>query len=90
MKKWCCFLFSLLLLAATAGAGQWVDLTASTAPPSVEVAEAAGSRVLLDCQINGFEQSEIIINGESYQVIGLAKEGRIWEKGDPELPVLNR
>lgn len=90
MRKLSCLLFALLLLASFAWAGQWVNLTAYTQPTSIQVLESSDSRILLDCQVNGYDQDEISINGEKYSFIGLPDEGRLWVKGDPELPRLCR
>ena len=90
MKKLASLLCALLLLSSFAWAGQWVNLTPYTQPAEVKATASTDSRTLLDCQVNGYFQADISINGENFAFIGLEDESRIWIKGAPELPRLCR
>ncbi len=90
MKKIYCLLISLLLLTSLSWSAQWVELAASPEPVAVKLLESSDSRIQLNYQLNGFERDEVIINGETYAVIGLDSESRLWLKGNPELPRLCR
>ncbi len=90
MKKICCLLCSLLLLATLAYAGDWVSLTAYQQPTVTRVLESTDSRILLEYQVNGYYQERILIQGEEYSLIGLESESRLWEAGNPDLPRLCR
>jgi hypothetical protein len=90
MKK-CLFLVaSLVLMAGMANAGGWVQLTASTAPPAVQVQESALDRTLLRFQINGYDQEDFLLNGETFILPALDGEAFTWQTGYPELPRMNR
>ena len=90
MKKICCLLCSLLLLATLSSAGEWVSLTTYQQATSTQVLESSDSRILLDYQVNGYYQEKIFIQGEEYRLIGLERESRIWEAGKTDLPRLCR
>ncbi len=87
MRKIYCLLIPLFLLASISGAAEWVSLTGSALPPSVDVLESSGSNILLNYQLNGFEREQIQINGTDYDFITIG-ESRLWDKGNPDLPRL--
>ncbi len=90
MQKVSCFLLSLFFLSNLAQAGEWVNLTAYQMPMSIQLIANEDDRSVIQCQINGYEKDEVIINGQRYQFIHLRQESRLWEAGSPDLPRICR
>jgi hypothetical protein len=90
MNKTFCLVTCLVLLASLASAGDWVQLTASTAPQSVQVLEKSANRVVLSSSLNSYYQENFPLNGETYSLAALSGEAFTWQKGYPELPRLHR
>jgi hypothetical protein len=90
MKKLCCLLIPLFLIASLSGAAEWVNLTGSKVPVEVTVLESTGERILVNYQVNGFVRDQVVYEGQNYDFIGLARESRLFEATSPDLPRLCR
>lgn len=60
-------------------AGEWVDLISSSP-----------QEVVLDVQVDGFESTEITVEGQTYQRLTLPGAGRTQEVGRPEVPAIGQ
>ncbi|MEM1513474.1 MAG: C25 family cysteine peptidase, partial [Candidatus Thermoplasmatota archaeon] len=49
-----------------------------------------GEKILIDLKIEKFDSQQIEIDGKRYYKVGIEKEGKIMEKGYPELPKICR
>jgi hypothetical protein len=90
MRNWICLLMCLSLLVGLAGAGEWVQLTASTAPPAIQMMDRSPEHMIITSAINGFGLENFTINGEAFQMPYLDGEAMTFQAGYPELPRLHR
>lgn len=89
MRKLASLLLALSLVG-TAAANEWVQLTATTIPLDVQVLDNAPSRIVMQCQINGFNREDFQLNDHTYTRVVLDREALTWKTGYPELPRLHR
>jgi len=71
-------------------AGEYVSLAPTMAPFSVRVLESTGSRTVLEYTVGGYERTPVEIDGETYYLIDLEREGKLLDAGSPELPRVGR
>ncbi|MDD4224185.1 MAG: C25 family cysteine peptidase [Candidatus Cloacimonetes bacterium] len=57
---------------------------------SATVLSSTPAETVIQYEIGRYEKKEVEIDGQAWYEISLAKEGRLLEKGYPELPVFNR
>ncbi len=81
----------LVALALTPGLAlaEWIDLGGGD-PVAVQVLQDDARRTVLEITVGGFDAEPVVIDGASYYVIGLPREGRAMEPGLPELPNVRR
>ncbi len=81
-----------LLCGSLASANTFVSLRAGAAQDpteqlvSVGVSEPAPDAIRLEYDLAGFEMSPVAIDGRTYQMVRLPKEGHFLDAGAPELP----
>ena len=67
----------------------WVNLGGNQGV-TVSVMESTPQRIALAYRIDGFEQHDLVISGQTYSVISLPGEAERLDQGLPELPVVAR
>jgi hypothetical protein len=86
-----CLALVLPILPAGAASAAWISLGGNEGSPvDVRVLESSPDRIVLDYTIPGFYADPIQIEGKTYYSITLPGEGRLLEKGLPELPRVSR
>jgi hypothetical protein len=78
-----------LLFTATSASAAWVSLGGNQGA-TVTVLESTPQRIAIECRVDGFEQHDIVVNGQTYAMISLPGEAERLDKGLPELPVVAR
>ncbi len=81
----------LLALALTPGLAlaEWIDLGGGD-QVAVQVLQDDARHTVLEITVGGFDAEPVVIDGATYYVIGLPREGRAMEPGLPELPNVRR
>jgi len=79
--------FLMMLLAAISFAEV---ITINNNPFSVNVLSSSENETVIEYNLGSFEREPVIIDGETYYDITLAKEANSYEKGAPSLPFITR
>lgn len=81
-------LLGILIVAAPASAS-WVNLGGKDGAV-VSLVESTPDRIVLELRVNGFEQTDVVIDGDTYARITMPSQGLHLEQGFPELPLVAR
>jgi hypothetical protein len=73
----------------TASGAAWINVTDGSGV-QVAVTESTPARIALEFTLGGIDRTDITIDGRSYSGVALPHEGRLLEKGLPELPSVAR
>jgi hypothetical protein len=57
---------------------------------SVKVNSSDANSTVLELNLNSFNTQNVNVNGNEYKIISLNKEGKLLEKGNPDLPFVGR
>ncbi len=77
------------LFAVSSASASWVSL-GSDQGVAVSVLESTPQRIALEFRVGGFEQQDLVIDGQTYATISLPGEAECLEQGLPELPLVAR
>ncbi|UCF10730.1 MAG: hypothetical protein JSW65_03375, partial [Candidatus Bipolaricaulota bacterium] len=77
---------TLALLVAAPSLAEWVEVEPGSDPLAVDVLVPEPGRTVVEYRVGGFERNEVLINGSTYDVIGLGSESKDLTRGHPELP----
>lgn len=78
-----------ILCSVSIAAAAWVDLGGGGGV-SVAVIESTPARIALEFKVDGFDQQDLMIQGQAFSLISLPGEAQRLRKGWPELPVIAR
>ena len=80
--------WTLVCLCNTPVGAAWIDLGGDGV--TVSLMESDGARSVIEITLGGFDAEPVDIDGQTYYLISLAREGLEKEAGYPELPSVRR
>ncbi|MEE8576763.1 MAG: C25 family cysteine peptidase, partial [candidate division Zixibacteria bacterium] len=80
----------LILLLVSVTFAERIELKASSDDVTAVVNESNDSKIVLTFEVNGFEQTDLEINGIKHVNLSIGREGNLLNKGEPDLPRLCR
>jgi hypothetical protein len=78
-----------VLFTTSPASAAWVDLGGDQGV-TVTVLESTPQRIAIEYKVGGFEQHDLVIDGQTYSMISLPGEAERLDRGLPELPVVAR
>ncbi len=61
-----------------------------TTDNDVKLIESNSNQTILEMELGYFNKNHVIINGQEFNTLDLAKEGKTYETGAPEVPTMTR
>ncbi len=90
MPKTVTFAIALVLLLVGAASAERIQLAATNGDVDVLVQESGRTRTVVRFEVGAFDQQAVDINGDTYNLISIDREGILLNAGEPQLPRLSR